>query len=242
VYRNVHLSNVGPEPFNRGMDDASAQTGRITVDGLKIDNLRGGDQVHPAVHMTDKNLSGEAECHFRNVSWQDEKPRRPVFNRGGSTRADPIVEKGVPYYVHDYFGPGKHAKIVSIKAKDLMADGREYKKLAPLAGDDALVAEVTDVKWPELLEPVDDVPLATIITSTRREGGKLVVRGISHDNGEIVAIQVNSTPARVLSRGAGVVDWEATLDTVPEKGLVALAQDDAGNTEQTAHRLAVANK
>ena len=29
VFRNLHLSNAGGEPFNRGMDDASAQYGRI---------------------------------------------------------------------------------------------------------------------------------------------------------------------------------------------------------------------
>jgi hypothetical protein len=239
VYRNVHLSNVGPEPFNRGMDDASAQTGRITVDGLRFDNLRGGDQRHPAVHMSDNNLTGAAESHFRNVVWQDENPRRPVFNRGGSVRADPYVDKGVPYYVHDYFGPGRHARIVSTKAADLLADGREYRKLPPLTGDETVAAEVSDVPWPELLQLTDDVPPATIITAVRRTSGKLAVRGISHDNGEIVSVKVNGTAASVTARNAGVVDWEATLESAAE-GLIAFAEDDAGNVERTVHRLPLA--
>ncbi len=97
----------------------------------------------------------------------------------------------MPYYVHDYFGPGRHAKIVSTKAKDLLADGNEYRKLPPLTGDESVVAEVSDVAWPQLLHPVDDLPPATIITSVRRDGGKLLVRGVSHDNGEIIAVTVN---------------------------------------------------
>src|SRR5215470_19428348 len=119
VFKNLHLSQAGAEPFNRGMDDASAQWGRISVDGLRIDDISGPDQRHPAVHMTDNNLSGQAECHFRNVvvgpsSSRNDQPRgkRPAFNRGGTARVEPFVEKGVPYYVHDYFGPGRHAKII----------------------------------------------------------------------------------------------------------------------------------
>ena len=241
VYRNVHISHIGPEPFNRGMDDASAQTGSITVDGLRFDNLAGGDQGHPAIHMSDLNLSGTAASHFRNVTWQDDKPRRPVFNRGGSTRVDPFIDQGVPYYVHDYFGPGRHARIISTKAKDLLSDGLEYRQLPPLTGDESVVAEVSDVKWPELLQPIDDVPPATIITTVLRGASQVTVRGVSHDNGEIVSIAVNGQPARITSRKSGVVDWEATLDASPDAPIIAFAKDDAGNTEQTAHRLPAAS-
>ena len=62
-------------------------------------------------------------------------------------RVDPFVDKGVPYYVHDYFGPGRHAKIVSTKAaKDLLKDGNKYRQEPPLTGDESVVAEVTDVR------------------------------------------------------------------------------------------------
>lgn len=239
VYRNVHLTSVGPEPFNRGMDDASAQNGSITVDGLIIDDLRRGNDRHPVVHMTDNALADGAECHFRNVVLQRKEGRRPLFNRGGSVRADPFVEKGVPYYIHDYFGPGRHAKIVSTRAGHLLEDGNDYREERPLTGDESRVAEVSGVEWPELLDPVDDVPPATIVTSMRRESGRLVVRGVSHDNGRVVSVTVNGKKARIVSSAAGVVDWEATLPA-PESGkLSAGARDEAGNVEKTAHRLSV---
>ncbi|HEV3003398.1 MAG TPA: G8 domain-containing protein [Pirellulales bacterium] len=247
VYRDVYLSHTGPEPFNRGMDDASAQTGPIMVDGLTIGDLKGGDQGHPVVHMTDNNLSGNAENHFRNVVWQTDDGGRPVFNRGGSVRVDPFVERGVPYFVHDYFGPGRHAKIVSTKAKDLLSDGNSYRSLPPLTGNESVVAEVGGVAWPELLDEVDDLAPATAITSVRREGGPrgagerdpLVVRGVTHDNGEISAVYVNGKQATITSSSAGVVDWELTLDADADGVIVAFATDEAGNAEVTGHRLEV---
>lgn len=239
VYRNLDISQTGPEPFNRGMDDASAQNGTITVDGLTVDNLRGGNQRHPFVHMTDNNLTGEAECHFRNVVLKSKEGRRPLFNRGGSVRVDPYVDKGVPYYIHDYFGKGRHAKIVSTKAADLLNDGHKYKKMPPLTGDESVVAEVKNVKWPKLLDPVDDIPPATIMTSVVRRGGKLLVTGVSHDNGEIVAVTVNGKPAKVVSSRAGVVDWRIALPAAGVQRLKAFAADKAGNVERTAHTKAL---
>jgi hypothetical protein len=236
VYRNVHLSQAGGEPFNRSMDDASAQNGVFSVDGLQIDDLLGGNQGHPVVHMSDNNLTGKAEAHFRNVTWQGEG-KRPVFNRGGTVRVNPFVAQGVPYFVHDYFGPGRHAKIVSTKAADLLKDGNKYRAEAPLTGDESLVAEVTNVAWPAVLDPVDDLPPATIITQLHRAGEKLVVRGVSHDNGDITSVLVNGVEAEFMSSAAGVVDWEVAIATSADGKVTAFALDKAGNREQTAHRL-----
>src|SRR5262245_55969135 len=138
--------------------------------------------------MTDNNLTGRAENHFRNVVWSDADGRRAVFNRGGSARVDQYVEGGVPYYIHDYYGPGRHAKIISTTAKNLLNDGNKYHSGAPLTGDESVVAEVTNVMWPELLQPVDDLPPATIITAAVRRGDKVIVTGITHDNGDIVSV------------------------------------------------------
>ncbi|HEX5444964.1 MAG TPA: hypothetical protein VFW87_14095, partial [Pirellulales bacterium] len=237
VYRDVHFSEIGAEPFNRGMDDASAQTGSITVDGLTIDDFNGGNQRHPIVHMSDNDLSGSSESHFRKVVWKNDNGRRPVFNRGGSVRVDPIVPTGVPYFVHDFFGAGRHARIVSTKAKDLLADGKQYRSLPPLTGDESVVAEVTGVQWPQLLEEIDDVPPATIVLSVASEGGRLMVRGVSHDNGEIAAVEVNGKPAELLAAASGVVDWQAALEADSEGPIIAFAKDQAGNIEQTPHRM-----
>lgn len=237
VFRNLHMSNAGGEPFNRGMDDASAQFGQIIVDGLLFEGPRGNDQGHPMVHMSDNNLSGVAASHFRNVSWTNPTDKRPIFNRGGTVRADPFLDQGVPYFVYDYYGPGRHAKIISTAAKDLMKDGNKYKTEPPLTGDESVVAEVTDVSMPQLLFPTDDVPPATIVTQAVRDRQQIRVTGISHDDGEITQVTVNGKEAEVTSRAAGVVDWTVTLGIPIDGKLSAQATDATGNVEQTAHVL-----
>ncbi|MEX0820101.1 MAG: G8 domain-containing protein [Pirellulaceae bacterium] len=243
VYRNLHISSVGAEPFNRGMDDASAQTGKISVDGLTFATGY-GNRSTPLVQISDVNISGDAETHFRNVTvnrpaqFQD---RWPLINRGVGPRVPPIT-KGVPIYIHDHFGPGRHAKVISVAAKDLAADGNDYKALPPLTGDESRVAEVNEAQWPELLDPVDDVPPATIITSVQQAGGKVIVRGVSHDNGEIVSIIVSGTEAKVISAVSGVVDWDAELILPGDGKLIAFAKDRAGNVEQTAHTVNVVRR
>ena len=59
----------------------------------------------------------------------------------------------MPYFVYDDYGPGRHAKIISTAAKDLMKDGDKYKRKPPLTGDESVVSEVTDVSIPQLLFP-----------------------------------------------------------------------------------------
>jgi len=240
VYKNLHLSNAGGEPFNRGMDDASAQFGIITVDGFKVEDYYDG-AGDPIVHMTDNNLSGpnKAAVHFRNLSYDTTKKRRAIFDKGGGAQAKPFVKDGVPYYIHDHYGPGRDAKIVLTSATDLTSDGAKYEKSAPLTGHESVMAEVADVPWPELLQPVDDVPPATIITSVRKDGNDVVVRGTSHDNGEITKIDVSGTSAKVVGSGSGVVEWEAKLRLPENKVLIAVGTDAAGNVEQTGHRLVV---
>lgn len=237
VYRNVHLSRLGSEPFNRGMDDASAQNGSITVDGLRMEHFRNDSQAHPLVHMTDNNLSGDAECHFRNVQVSETDPRRAIFNRGGSQRVDPFVKGGVPYYIHDYYGQGRHARLVSLKAPELMQDGHEYREEQPLTGDQSRVAEVKGVEWPTLLNPVDDLPPATIITSVKSHANSITVTGVTHDNGDIQSITINGHKAVILHSAAGVTDWTFTASATDLQTIVATATDTAGNVELTPHHL-----
>src|SRR5262249_28764495 len=151
----------------------------------------------------------------------------------------PIVDKGVPYFIHDYFGPGRHAKIVSTKAADLLKDGNEYRTQAPLTGDESVVAEVKDVAWPQLLQPVDDLPPATIILSVRRQGEKLLVKGVSHDNGVIRSVTVNGQAAKLDIIQAGLVDWSAELSLPRDGRVVAAAVDAAGNRETLTHVVVV---
>jgi hypothetical protein len=234
-YVNLHISKMGAEPFNRGMDDASAQTGKISVDGLTF-STGYGNRSTPLVQISDVDINGDAETHMRNVKvtrpekYQD---RWPLFNRGVGPRVPPITD-GVPIFVHDHFGVGRHAKVVSAAAKDLLNDGNKYESKAPLTGSEARVAEVSDVEWPEILSPVDDLPPATVITQAISKNGKTIVQGITHDNGEIVQVTVNGKVATLANTSAGVTDWKVELSGAPNK-LTALAKDDSGNVEQTKH-------
>lgn len=143
----------------------------------------------------------------------------------------------MPYYLHDYIGPGRHARIVSTKATDLLRDGNTYRPQPPLTGDESVVAEVTGVEWPRLLDPVDDLPPATVITHLVRRGDRLLVAGVSHDNGQIAAVTVNGRPAEIAAESGGVADWKIELPWPGQGQIVALASDAAGNVELTGHRL-----
>lgn len=242
VFRNLTITHVGAEPFNRGMDDASAQLGTITVDGLTFVSGYGNSST-PLIQISDNNLSGDAATHLRNVVVHrpDQfRDRWPLANRGVGPRAKPVSEHGVPIYIHDHYGPGRHAKIISNKALDLLKDGSEYRSEPPLTGDESLVAEVKDVAWPELLDPIDDLPPATVITQVANLGDRLQVRGISHDNGKITAIRVNGQPAKFVSEASGIIDWQIEVPPPADGRILATAQDDSGNVEQTGHQVAVA--
>lgn len=236
-YIDLHISHVGAEPFNRGMDDASAQIGSISIDGLTFESGYGNSST-PLIQISDNNLSGSAATHIRRVSVirpDQFKDRWPLINRGVGPRVKPMTN-GVPIYLHDYFGTGRHAKVVSTAAQDLMNDGNTYRAEPPLTGNESRVTEVKQVAWPKLLDPVDDVPPATIITSIDQRANKLIVRGVSHDNSKITAITVNDRPAQVTSARGGVFDWMIELPANTPM-VSATAVDEAGNVEQTAHQV-----
>src|SRR5262249_50607413 len=90
--------------------------------------------------------------------------------------------------------------------------------------------------FPKPLDPVDDLPPATVITHWRRaEGGNLVVRGTTSDNGTVKTVLVNGKEARAVA--PNFAEWEATLPE-PAEGpgeLRARAEDAAGNVEPQPH-------
>jgi hypothetical protein len=234
VYHDLLISEAAAEPFNRGHDDLSEQHGILAVDGLTFAGHRMSRM--PLIQISDNNVTGKAESHFRNVRVIDrhDRGRRALANLGGGPRPTPKTPKGVPIYFHDWFGPGRHAKVVSTKAKDLLADGNEYREVPGLTGDESRAAEVHDVKFPEPLDPVDDLPPATVITDVRTKGGKVVVRGTTSDNGTVKRVLVNGTEARALR--PNFAEWEATLKAGPGKvKLTAHAEDEAGNVEKLPH-------
>jgi hypothetical protein len=234
------ISQTSSEPFNRGHDDASVQYGVLAVDGLTFAGFPNG--YVPLIQISDNNPGGAAESHIRNLKILDRRPgnRRAVVNLGGGPRPTPKTPKGVPIYLHDYYGPNRHAKVVSTKAKDLLGDGSKYHAEVPLTGDESRVAEVHDVAFPRLLDPIDDLPPATVITHVGRpKDGKVIVRGHASDNGTVTKVLVNGQFARAVS--PNFADWEIVLDKVQagELKVTAHAEDDAGNVEKLSHEVKV---
>jgi hypothetical protein len=229
-YKNVYIGHTNTEPFNRGHDDHSVQYGALVVDGLTFDGIRSGGM--PLIQISDDNPTGAAVTHFRNVktvNWADGSKARALANLGGGPRPTPKTEKGVPVYFHDWFGPGRHAMVVSVKSGEFKANPAGFREERPLTGDQSRVAEVKDVAFPAMPEVVDDLPPATVITHVAKKGGKLVVRGSTTDNGTVKKVTVNGRPAKSLSANFG--EWEATIDTAAE--VKAVSEDTAGNVEKT---------
>jgi hypothetical protein len=188
--------------------------------------------------MSDDNPGGTAESHFRNVKVIDRRDgnKRALVNRGGGPRPTPKTPSSVPVYLHDWYGPGQDAKVLSTAAKDFGKDGLTYTTDAPLTGDESRVAKVTDVKFPDPLNPVDDVPPATVITRVERlTGNKLRVTGTTSDNGIVKKVTVQGQAAKALS--ANFAEWETVLSDVKEGEvkISAHAEDAAGNVEKRPH-------
>lgn len=229
-YKDVLISQTNTEPFNRGHDDLSVQYGLLAVDGLTFDGCRSGGM--PLVQISDDNPTGKAVTHLRNVktvNWSDGSKERAVANLGGGPRPTPKSEKGVPIYLHDWFGEGRHALVVSTKSGEYKAAPGTFRAEKNLTGNESRAAEVKDVSFPKFPQPADDLPPATVITRVSQKDGKVLVRGSTIDNGTVKRVTVNGKEATVTA--ANFAEWEVTLDATGE--LKAVAEDAAGNVEKT---------
>jgi hypothetical protein len=236
VYRNLTIRRTGTEPFNRGHDDGSVQFGALTVDGLTFDDCRSGGM--PLIQISDDNPTGNAVSHFRNVelvNWNDGSREKAVVNLGGGPRPTPKTTKGVPIYLHDWFGPGRDALVVSTRSPEFQANQYAFHAEPPLTGDESRVAEVANVEFPELLDPLDDLAPATVITTVEQRGGQLLVRGTCSDNGDVRRVVVNGREAAAMS--PNFATWEIALDAPSPREISAHAEDAAGNVEQQPHRV-----
>jgi hypothetical protein len=261
VYRNITLSgrsnvsfaavSAGPkpstEPIHNIIHDGGGFTGgnlKLTVDGLTFEGIS-GDPGSALINVLDIKAV-ENSVHFRNVKHDDRNGSQrglisvtPVLSAVPKTPLDVM-----PVYLHDYYGPGRHAKIVWKHSKHYLHDGLEYheekpltvKHYGPYSVDDSVIAEVKDVEFPKLLDPVDDLPPATVITHvSKTTDGKLKVRGTTADNGTVKRVLVNGAEAKAVA--ANFAEWEITLDRVPTGPvkLEAYAEDAAGNVEKRPH-------
>ncbi len=244
VYRNLTIRETSTEPFNRGHDDDSVQHGVLTVDGLTFDDCRSGGM--PLIQISDDNPTGRAVSHFRRVevpNWKDTSRGKAIVNLGGGPRPTPKTEKGVPVYLHDWFGPGRNALVVSTRSPEYKSRPGAFHAEPPLTGDESRVTEVAAVDFPQPLDPLDDLPPATVITHVTRRNGKLYVLGTCSDNGPIQRVILNGHEADAKS--PNFAEWEITLDApsgstaATSLSIVAHAEDAAGNLEKQPHRMAV---
>ena len=232
AYRNLEISRTTAEPFNRGHDDDSHQAGVVTVDGLTFRDMKGYGM--PLIQMTDTNDDGAAALHIRGLKVENFTggDHRSIVNRGGGPRPAPESDTGVPVFLHDWYGPGRHAKVVSTAARDFGKDGLMYREEKPLTGDESRVAETTGVSFPTMLRPVDDLPPSTVVTDVI-EGKGRHVRGVCIDNGDVRRVVVNGKEARSLA--PNFAEWEITVSGGVEP-IVAHAEDTAGNVEKLAQQ------
>src|SRR5262249_52003413 len=157
--------------------------GVLAVDGLTFDY---GYGTGPGIYLSENNPTGKGESHFRNVRVVKRKDPRwtmtGLFNYHETYPGIKQTWTGVPGYFHDYFGPGKAAKVLSVGAEEVVAGGDRYREEPNLTTKSTRVTEVKDVAFPKLLDPVDDLPPTTVITHVRKAGTNVVVRGTTADN------------------------------------------------------------
>ena len=236
VYRNLTIRGTNTEPFNRGHDDLSLQHGVVTVDGLTLDGCRSGGM--PLIQISDDNATGHAVSHFRGVNvvnWKDNSKQKAIVNLGGGPRPQPKTEQGVPIYLHDWFGPGRHAQVVSMRSPEYKAHPEAYRAEPPLTGDESRVTEVSNIDFPQPLAPIDDLPPATVITHVTPRDGKLLVQGTCSDNGPVKQVLVNGQTAKATS--ANLATWEITVDRNGLSEIAAHGEDEAGNIERLPHTI-----
>jgi hypothetical protein len=210
------------------------------VDGLTFEGVYGNPEDALINILDIKAVS--AEAHFRNVKLDRKDSQRGLVSVTPVLSTVPKEPLDVmPVYFHDYYGSGRHAKVVWKHSKHYANDGLQYheekpltvKYYGPYSINHTLVAEVKDVEFPKLLDPVDDLPPTTVITHVRKiEDKRLVVRGTTADNGTVKRVLVNGKEATALA--LNFAEWEITLDKVPTGAvkLEAYAEDAAGNVEK----------
>jgi hypothetical protein len=255
VYRNIILSgrantafaavSAGPlpskEPFHRIIHDGGGTMGgklRLTVDGLTFEGIYGDGAL---INIFDIGAVAKA-VHFRNIKHDDrlEGSKRELLHVSPVVPAPPKSPQDVlPVYLHDYYGRGRHAKAVWIHSKHYADDGLKYHSEKPLTGKQfgmqTVVAEVKNLDFPKLLDPVDDLPPTTVITHvTKLAEGKLRVRGTTADNGTVKRVMINGKEAKAVA--PNFAEWEIILEKLPIAGKVeAHAEDTAGNVEKKPH-------
>jgi hypothetical protein len=159
---------------------------------------------------------------------------RSVFVNRNMVELDPLLAAamGQPILASDSTPAVIEISDLGARTRPLVQDGDPLAH--PLPG--MLAHPLSSERFPGPLEPVDDMPPATVITFIGTPAhGKLVVRGTTSDNGTVTCVRVNGQEAKALA--PNFAEWEISLDPVPSgvQRLTARAEDAAGNVEKLPH-------
>jgi hypothetical protein len=231
VYRDIELTQISAEPLNGGHDEESIPLGNFTFDRLALIDCRLARD--PLIQLTAIAPLAGIAGHFRGVSIRNSQSSAGTIDFGGGPRTN-RTEHPVRYYFHGQPSLGAVTAIGSVKIPAIAQDA-EYRGIAGWTGAESRGAVVKDITFPELLAPVDDLPPATLITHVLDKDNQWLVRGVSHDNGEVATVTVNGLPAMITGQQAGVAEWEVSLSRPVDGRLIAHAQDQVGNVEMLKH-------
>lgn len=239
VYHDIEFDNITAEPINGGHDELSLPYGDFVFDRMVFKNCHLGRD--PLVQLTGNGPKPGIAAHFRGLRiTNSESSQSGVVDFGGGPRTN-RVDNPISYYFHDIVGSatsGARPVTHVLSAKTPAAtDDDAYQNIAGWTGQEARAAAVNAISFPELVAPIDDLPPATLITSIIPKGAQQLVRGVSHDNGEIHSVTVNGHAAIITAQHAGVADWSITLETPSDGRYIAQSTDQTGNAELSPHDL-----
>jgi hypothetical protein len=240
VYKDIYMTRISQRAVGfagraDGHGRGGIQHGSFTYDGLTLENFRTRTQL---ICMNQTSPNEGVAGHFRNVTLKDARSDNNVVDVTVGLAPDKL-EKGVAYYFH-LPPPDKTAKVVSVQYPQMLK-GSDYREVEGFTGKNVKLTPVAGIEFPRLLDPVDDLPPATVIThpaparSIKLVNGTLTVRGTTSDNHKTKRVLVNGVEA--TSSEYNFHQWEATLTGLRPGTLTitAHAEDEAGNVEKMAH-------
>ncbi len=239
VYRDLDFDNVISEPINRGHDDESIQYGDFTYERVALRNCRIGRD--PLIQMACTAPRPGVKGFFKDLRIENCRSHTNVVDLGGGPRNDKLQ-----FPVRYYFLTGDNGSALGFKEPvhgDVVVASRRFPDelkdygsggdLAGWTGPDVAASVIKRMEFPALLDPKDDLPPASLITSVRREADRLHVSGVTHDDGTVASVAVNGAVAKITAQQAGVAEWQIEIAAAPE--VAARARDAAGNEEHWSH-------
>ncbi len=233
VYRDITLAQITREPLNGGHDESSLPTGDFTFERLTLKNCR--LESDPLIQLTLRAEKPGLVGHFHGVTLDNSHATNGVVAFGGGPRTNKN-DNPICYYFHDTPMRGKVTRVVHGNAPR-ETPAANAQSIDGWTGRDARALVAPAVTFPQLLDPLDDLPPASLLTHITVDGKQHVIRGVSHDNGRIATVVVNGKPATIIRQHAGVADWSITLDAPADGRYHVTATDEARNTERTPHIL-----